>query len=71
LSIVPPPKLGEPRSWSEDIDMANDAEVSARAARLGVTPSELREIVEEMGDRSARVAPANRATSRTRGQFPR
>ena len=56
--IVPPPKVGEPRSWSEDIDMANDAEVSARAARLRVTPSELREIVEEMGDRSACVAPA-------------
>ncbi len=59
MSIVPPPTHSEPRSWqsNEDIDMANDAEVNIRAARLNVTPDELREIVEEIGDR-VRLAPA-------------
>ena len=48
----------DPRSWrpSEHIDLANDAEVNAWAARLCVTPGELREIIEEMGDRTVRVA---------------
>lgn len=58
LPIVPPPTRSELRSWrpDKDIDMANDAEVGAWAARLYVTPDELREIVEEIGDR-ARLAP--------------
>ena len=58
LSIKPPPTRIEPRSWlpSEHIDLANDAEVSALAARLSVTPGELREIFKELGDRTAPVA---------------
>ncbi|THD53122.1 response regulator [Phenylobacterium sp.] len=59
MPIVPPPTRSELRSWrpNKDIDMANDAEVSTWAARLYITPDELREIVEEIGDR-ARLAPA-------------
>ena len=56
MSIDPPPPRGERRSWREDVDLESDADFSARAARLCVTPQELREIVEEMGDRTARVA---------------
>ncbi len=59
MPIVPPPTRSELRSWrpNKDIDMANDAEVSTWAARLDVTPDELREMVEEIGDR-ARLPPA-------------
>lgn len=56
---VPPPTRSEPRSWrpDTDIDMANDSEIDVWAARLYVTPNELRQIVEEIGDRT-RFAPA-------------
>lgn len=59
MPIVPPPTRSELRSWrpNEDIDMANDGEVSIWAARLHVTPDELREIAEEIDDRT-RFAPA-------------
>jgi hypothetical protein len=54
LSIEPPPMRPDLRSWqpSGDIDLANDAEVGAWAACLCLTPSELREIIEELGDRA-------------------
>ena len=57
MSIEPPPTRTEPRSWrpSEQIDLAIDAEVSAWAARLCLTPGELREIIEEMGDRTTPI----------------
>jgi hypothetical protein len=41
---------------SETIDSTNEAEVRRWAARLCVTPAELREIIAEIGDRTARVA---------------
>lgn len=46
------------RPWrpSETIDVGNEAQVRSWARRLHVTPSELREIIEECGDRAARVA---------------
>jgi hypothetical protein len=45
----------EPSSWQPigEVDLANEAEVSAWAARLRLTASELREIIDEMGDRAA------------------
>jgi hypothetical protein len=55
LSIEPPPMRTESLSWwpGGQIDLANDAEVRAYAARLCVTPGELLEIIEELGDRAA------------------
>ena len=65
--------LTEPRSWrpSGDIDLANDAEVSAWAARLCLTPGELREIIEEMGDRTAYVAAEPGLSTPTPGERDR
>jgi len=59
LPMVPPPTRSELRSWrpDKDVDMASDVEVGIWAARLHVTPDELREIVEEIGE-CARLAPA-------------
>lgn len=58
MPIEPPPTSGEPRSWrpDNDIDAADGAEIAARAARLDVTPDELREMVADVGDRM-RFAP--------------
>jgi len=41
---------------TETIDVTNEAEVRSWARRLHVTPNELIEIIEECGDRTARVA---------------
>ncbi|MFI4974782.1 MAG: DUF3606 domain-containing protein [Caulobacterales bacterium] len=51
-------RVAEPRHWrpAETIDVTNDADVREWATRLCVTPNELREMVEELGDRTARVA---------------
>jgi hypothetical protein len=47
-----------PRSWQpEPIDLANHADLNAFAARLCVTPNELREIIEEMGERDFHRTP--------------
>jgi hypothetical protein len=63
----------EPRSWqpSEHIDLANDAEVSAWAARLCVTPGELREIIEESVDLTARSANRASVPTQTPGEQDR
>jgi uncharacterized protein DUF3606 len=49
---------GKRGAWrpGETIDVTNDVEVREWAKLLCVTPNELREIIEEIGDRSARVA---------------
>jgi len=49
---------GKRGDWrpGETIDITNDVEVREWAKLLCVTPNELREIVAEIGDRSARVA---------------
>jgi hypothetical protein len=44
------------RQLGETIDPTNPAEVRSWAARLCVTPAELREMIAEVGDRTARVA---------------
>ena len=46
------------RRWKrgETIDVSNEAEVRNWARRLHLTPNELREMIDEVGDRSARVA---------------
>ena len=46
------------RSWrpSETIDLSNDRDVREWARRLCLTPDELREMVEDLGNSSARIA---------------
>lgn len=46
------------RVWrpSDTLDINDEVEVREWARRLCVTPGELREMVEELGDRSARIA---------------
>ncbi len=45
------------RSWlDESIDPANETDLRRWAARYCVTPNELREILEEIGDRRAALA---------------
>jgi len=70
LSIEPRPMRTQSRSWrpSEAIDLANDAQVGAWAARLCVTPGELREMIEEMGDRAAVVATEPSVPAQTLGE---
>ncbi len=46
----------QPWRPTETIDVRNDAEVRSWAKQLHVTPTELREIIAECGDRAARVA---------------
>jgi len=53
-----PRRPTEERSFrlSETIDPTNETEVRRWATRLRVTPTELREMIAEIGDRTARVA---------------
>ena len=43
---------------ADTLDITDDVQIRDWARRLCVTPSELREMIEEMGDRPARIATA-------------
>ena len=43
---------------AETLDMNDESQMRDWARRLCVTPNELREMIEEMGDRPARIATA-------------
>ena len=41
---------------ADPLDIGDDAQIRDWARRLCVTPNELREMIEELGDRPARIA---------------